>query len=125
MQSTPDSEEIRQTANNLIEAFMSARADCDSKSALRSLAMLRAPFVNQATNYTVTENEQPVQKVRPAEDTFISELISKTIDKYGQYHVQYLKFKKLVTVTPLVPDRDSLNKIEQLRREQKKGQNWL
>lgn len=123
---TPDSEEARQQAANLVEAFMSARADCDARSALRHLAMLRAPFVNQAVNYTVTETDgQTVQKVRPAEDNFISELIAKSIDKYAQYHVQYLKFKKLVTVTPLVPDRESLNKIAQLRKEQRKGQNWL
>lgn len=32
-----------------------------------------------------------------------------------------MKFKKLVAATPLVPDRESLEKIEQLKREQKKN----
>lgn len=32
-----------------------------------------------------------------------------------------MKFRKLVTVTPLVPDRESLKKIEELRREQKRN----
>jgi hypothetical protein len=121
-QLTPDSEEERKRAQNLIDSFISARADCDYRSGLRNLAMLKVPFINQPVNYTVTEpDNQVTQKVRPAEDQFISELISKGVDKYGQYFVQYAKFKKLVTVTPLVPDRDSLQRIEQLRKEQKKN----
>jgi hypothetical protein len=31
-----------------------------------------------------------------------------------------LKFKRLVTAKPLVPDRDSLDRIGQLKREQKR-----
>jgi len=120
-QKTPDSEEERRKAQNLVVTFISARADCDSRSQLRNLAMLKVPFINQSVNYSVTNAEGVAeQKVRPAEDQFISELIVKGIDKYGQYFVQYLKFKKLVTVTPLVPDRESLAKIDQLRKEQRK-----
>jgi hypothetical protein len=48
-------------------------------------------------------------------------LISKSIDKYGQYLVQYFKFKKLVTV----PDRESLKRIEELKKEAKKVTHWL
>lgn len=36
-----------------------------------------------------------------------------------------MKFKKLVTVTPLVPDRDSIKRIEELRKEQKQRQAQL
>jgi hypothetical protein len=82
--------------------------------------MLRVPFINQSVTYSVTEADgSNVQKTRSAEDNFISELISKSIDKFGQYFVQYFKFKKLVTVTPLVPDRESLKRIEELKKEAK------
>lgn len=123
---TPDSEEARAGATSLIQAFISARSDCDVRSGLRNLAMLRVPFINQSVTYSVTEADgSNVQKTRSAEDNFISELISKSIDKYGQYFVQYFKFKKLVTVTPLVPDRESLKRIEELKKEAKQVTHWL
>lgn len=120
---TPDSEGERARCADLMEAFVSARARCDHRSGLRHLAMLKLPFINAPSTYTVTNAEgTQEQKTRSAEDNFVADLISKGIDKYGQYFVQYLKFKKLVTATPLVPDRESLERIEALRREQKKNQ---
>lgn len=35
--------------------------------------------------------------------------------------MQYAKFKKLVTVTPLAPDTKSLNRIEELKRKQRQN----
>jgi len=45
-QKTPDSDEARYQAVSVVESFMSARNDCDSRSSLRNLAMLKAPYVN-------------------------------------------------------------------------------
>ena len=42
------------------------------------------------------------------------------MNKYAQYFVQYLKFKELVTVSPLVPDRQALEKIRLLEKEGEK-----
>lgn len=58
-------------------------------------------------------------KQRPSEDNFVCEFYAKALDKYAQYFVQYLKFKKSVTVNPLVPDRRSLARIDELKREMK------
>lgn len=55
-----------------------------------------------------------IKKMRPSEDVFLTELYQFFIDKYAQYYVQYLKFKELVTVDPLMPDRDSLKQIRDL-----------
>lgn len=67
-----------------MEAFRSARAVCDAKSGLRHLALLKVPFVNQGANYNVVEADgQNATKVRAAEDNFVSDLISKSIDKFG------------------------------------------
>ena len=38
------------------------------------------------------------------------------MDKYAQYFVQYLKFRELVTVDPLMPDKNALDKIAQLNK---------
>jgi hypothetical protein len=52
---TPDNEDARTLARNIIEAFRSARADSDSKSALRHLSFLRIPFINQPVTYNHNE----------------------------------------------------------------------
>ena len=38
------------------------------------------------------------------------------MDKYAQYFVQYLKFKDLVTVDPLMPDKEALANIQKLEK---------
>ena len=117
-QKAPDSVEARVSAQEICDAFRSARADSDSKSGLRQLAFLKVPFVNQAVSYSVTEADgTSVTKQRPSEDNFVCEFYAKALDKYAQYFVQYLKFKKSVTANPLVPDRQSLARIDELRRE--------
>ena len=62
---------------------------------------------------------------RSAEDSFISELVGQYIDKYAQYYIQYLKFKRLVTVEPLMPDQAALKKIKEIKAETKKNSGWL
>jgi hypothetical protein len=117
-QKAPDSDEARESAQEICDAFWSARADSDSKSGLRQLAFLKVPFVNQAVSYSVTEADgTSVTKQRPSEDNFVCEFFAKALDKYAQYFVQYLKFKKSVTANPLVPDRQSLARIDELKRE--------
>jgi hypothetical protein len=84
VEKTSDSAEARKTADAIVEAFRSARDVCDSRSGLRHLALLRVPFINQGVNYTVVEADgQNATKVRAAEDNFVSDLISKSIDKFG------------------------------------------
>ena len=42
---------------------------------------------------------------------FLQDLYSFSIDKYAQYYVQYLKFKELVTVDPLMQDAEAIASI--------------
>lgn len=48
---------------------------------------------------------QPIQKIKLSEDVFLTDFYTFNVDKYAQYFVQYLKFKDLVTVDPLMPDK--------------------
>ena len=59
---------------------------------------------------------QTVKKPKASEDVFLSDFYQFYIDKYAQYYVQYLKFRELVTVSPLMPDRDALNAIDELQK---------
>ena len=47
---------------------------------------------------------------------FLQDFYSFNIDKYAQYFVQYLKFKELVTVEPLMPDQEALAEIKSLEK---------
>lgn len=51
-----------------------------------------------------------------SEDVFLKDLYSFNIDKYAQYYVQYKKFKELVTVEPLMPDKEALMNIKSLEK---------
>ena len=48
---------------------------------------------------------------------FLQDLYSKFLDKYGQFFVQYMKFRELVTVEPLMPDKNAISEIKKLERE--------
>ena len=54
--------------------------------------------------------------MRAPEDVLLQDLYSFNINKYAQYYVQYLKFKELVTVEPLMPDKKALEGIRQLEK---------
>jgi hypothetical protein len=41
----------------------------------------------------------------------LQELVTMHIDKYAQFYVQYLKFKDIVTVEPLMPDQKALKEL--------------
>ena len=91
---------------------------------LRQLAFLRVSFVNVTQTFAVTDDHGiTTEKTRSAEDSFISELVGQYIDKYAQYYIQYLKFKRLVTVEPLMPDQAALKKIKEIKAETKKNIN--
>jgi hypothetical protein len=93
---------------------------------LRQLAFLRVSYVNVTQTFTVTDDHGiTTEKTRSAEDSFISELVGQYIDKYAQYYIQYLKFKRLVTVEPLMPDQAALRKIKEIKAETKKNSGWL
>lgn len=93
---------------------------------LRQLAFLRVSFVNVTQTFAVTDDHGiTTEKTRSAEDSFISELVGQYIDKYAQYYIQYLKFKRLVTVEPLMPDQAALRKIKEIKAETKKNNGWL
>ena len=58
-----------------------------------------------------------IKKEREPEEAFIQDLYNKFLDKYGQYFVQYTKFKELVTVNPLMPDKNAIQEIRKLELE--------
>lgn len=58
-----------------------------------------------------------MKKVKSAEDAFLTDLFTSNIDKYAHYYVQYLKFRELVTVEPLMPDKEALAQIRELQHQ--------
>ena len=42
---------------------------------------------------------------------FLGELITQQLDKYGQFFVQYLKFREILNVEPLMPDKKALSEL--------------
>ena len=58
-----------------------------------------------------------IKKEREPEDAFIQDLFNKYLDKYGQYFVQYQKFRELVAVDPLMPDKNAIEEIRKLELE--------
>ena len=82
---------------------MIARSLSAANSPLRQLAFMKVNFRDEAeTSESKDAEGQPIQKVRNSEDVFLQDLYSFHIDKYAQYFVQYLKFRELVTVEPLM-----------------------
>ncbi len=85
---------------------------------MRQMAFMKVNFKDEPK---ITESKdaegEKVQKTRAAEDVFLQEFYQHNIDKYAQYYVQYLKFKELVTVDPLMPDKHALNEISALEKQ--------
>ena len=82
---------------------MIARSLSAANSPLRQLAFMKVNFRDEAkTSESKDAEGQPIQKVRNSEDVFLQDLYAFHIDKYAQYFVQYLKFRELVTVEPLM-----------------------
>ena len=101
----------------VIEQFMIARSLSSANSSLRQMAFMKVSFRDEAkTSESKDAEGQVIQKVRSSEDCFLTDLYSFNIDKYAQYYVQYLKFKELVTVEPLMPDKEALMNIKDLER---------
>ena len=57
------------------------------------------------------------KKEREPEEAFIQDLYNKYLDKYGQYFVQYTKFRELVNLSPLMPDKNAIQEIRKLEME--------
>ena len=96
---------------------MIARSLSAANSTLRQMAFMKVSFRDEAKTSEQKDAEgQTIQKVRNSEDVFLQDLYSFNIDKYAQYYVQYLKFKELVTVEPLMPDKEALAEIKNLEK---------
>ena len=88
---------------------MEARSVCAATSPLRQLAFMRINFTDEDKTTTTMDAEgKPVDKVRTAEDILLQELYTNSLDKFSQYYIQYLKFRRLVNTVPLMPDKDAL-----------------
>lgn len=117
LEMTPDSQETQKTMQTIIEQFMIARSLSAANSALRQMAFMKVNFRDEGKTTEQKDAEgNVVQKVRNSEDVFLQELYSLNIDKYAQFYVQYLKFKDLVTVEPLMPDKEALSSIKNLEK---------
>ena len=82
------------------------------------MAFMKASFRDEGKSVESKDGDgNPVKKMKPAEDVFLADLYQFQIDKYAQYYVQYLKFKELVTVDPLMPDKNALEQIQQLEAQ--------
>jgi hypothetical protein len=57
--------------------------------------------------------ENVVEKKTLSEEVFLQELVTQHIDKYAQFYVQYLKFRDIVTVEPLMPDQKALKELSE------------
>jgi hypothetical protein len=62
------------------------------------MAFFKVPFINESVIEELTQDEQgnDIEKSRKPEEVFLQDLICGNIDKYGQYFVQYAKFRNLV-----------------------------
>ena len=102
---------------SIIEQYMIARSLSSANSSLRQMAFMRVSFRDEGKTTEQKDAEgQTVQKVRNSEDVFLQDLYQFNIDKYAQYYVQYLKFRELVTVEPLMPDKEALASIKNLEK---------
>lgn len=112
---TPDSEETRARMQSVMDQLMIARSLSAANSPLRQLAFMKVSFRDEEKLVESKDAEgHTVKKPRASEDVFLSDFYQFFIDKYAQYYVQYLKFRELVTVAPLMPDKNALNAIEEL-----------
>ena len=103
---------------SIIEQLQIARSLSAASSPLRQLAFMKVSFRDEDKTTEVKDAEgNATQKVTNSEDIFLKDLFSFQINKFAQYFVQYLKFKELVTVEPLVPDQDALESINKLKKE--------
>ena len=108
-QTTPDSEELQKEMQKVVNQLQVARSLSAANSNLRQMAFMKASFKDEGKSVDSKDAEgNPIKKMRPAEDVFLTDLYQFYIDKYAQYYVQYLKFKELVTVEPLMPDKEAL-----------------
>lgn len=74
------------------------------------MAFMKASFKDEGKSVESKDAEgNSSKKQRPSEDVFLTDLYQFYIDKFAQYFVQYMKFKELVTVDPLMPDKDALH----------------
>ena len=115
---TPDSAEDQAAMAKIHDELLAARQASAANSALRQLAFMNVPFQDEPKTTTSTDGEGNVtKKTREADEVFLQDLYSKYIDKYGQLYVQYCRFRELVTVEPLMPDKNALLEIKKLERE--------
>ena len=85
------------------------------------MAFFNVSFINESVvdeELGGEDGKEVVEKRRQPEDVFIQDLIVSHLDKYGQYFVQYCKFRNLVNLDPLMPDKEALKELEQLLREE-------
>jgi len=76
------------------------------------MAFMKVSFKDEPKTTESKDAEgEKVTKVKPSEDVFLSDFYQFNIDKYAQYYVQYMKFRELVTVDPLMPDKVAMDEI--------------
>ena len=101
----------------MIEQLMISRSLSSANSTLRQMAFMKVNFRDEAKTMETKDAEgQTVKKDKASEDVFLTDLYQFNIDKFAQYFVQYLKFRELVTVEPLMPDKEAMSSIRQLEK---------
>jgi hypothetical protein len=115
-----DNQEERDRYAFLIDELETARNVSSKDSPLRQMAFLNVPFIDEAviTEEPGVDSAEPVEKKQPSEEVFLGDLITQHLDKFGQFYVQYLKFREVVTAEPLMPDQRALAELAQLNEEE-------
>jgi len=84
------------------------------------MAFLKVPFIDEAviTEEPGVDSAEPIEKKQPSEEVFLGDLITQHLDKFGQFYIQYLKFREVVTAEPLMPDQRALSELSHLNEEE-------
>jgi len=93
---------------------MSARSSAGRTDPLRHLAVLKLDFINwQRVEYKVNDHGVESEVKKEADHGFSDELNTK-LEHYGALFVKYLRFREKVSLMPLAPDQQILQKLHGL-----------
>lgn len=96
--------ELREKAKNMIDEFKQAKESSAKGSQLRNCIGMPVAYVDEPHISVVTDENGDLKTRFQEPEEFFLEKLRDEVEKSGSYYCQYLKFRDIVRIEPLMPD---------------------
>lgn len=122
-----DEEEVKHIAkvNQVVTELTQARQNSAKNAPVRDLAVIRVPYCDaELVELKTGEDGEAATNTLSAEQWFVQSFQRDYVETYAAYYSNFLKFKQMVEINQLMPEKLVMQELERLKQERSRFELW-